>query len=363
MISPSQITSQRFSPNGKGGYKAAEVDVFLQRIYQSYNQVIAENKALTDKLAYIEPQIEEYNKNKSSIAQALILAQGTSDEIIAGAKTQAEAVLKAKQEEADLYYTQKTADADRALEKAEEDFRQLQEKSDLFAEAYIAKVNEKAEALISKANTLAAEIISQAELQAKQIKAKADETVKEAENQLIKLQKETDKIRQELSNVISFSQKSIDSIADIKLPEDISATEDGFEITPPTIDKDEIEAFSFENAQMSEESEKDVFSIEILDDDIEEENSGVFETSQQTEQLDNIFDHNYFAPASDEQGVPEERKAQTQNAESIPAFVDIISNAAAKNGGSFTLADIISEAQKKNSNTENQPKDSDSSLD
>ena len=59
MMLPNQITLQHFTQTGKGGYRSIEVDAFLQRVYQSYNKLYNDNKALNDKLEELMPPKRE----------------------------------------------------------------------------------------------------------------------------------------------------------------------------------------------------------------------------------------------------------------------------------------------------------------
>ena len=123
MMLPNQITLQTFTQTGKGGYKAVEVDAFIQRVYQSYNKLYNDNKALCEKLDEILPVIDEYNKRKNSIADALIWAKSTAeknieesqniaDKLVSEATEKADKLYEEKKAEADAYYEAKTAEAE-----------------------------------------------------------------------------------------------------------------------------------------------------------------------------------------------------------------------------------------------------------
>ena len=68
MLTPLQISTQRFAPNGKGGYRASDVDAFIQKVYKSYTKLYNDNGALSEKLEAAAPVIDEYNKTKAAIA-------------------------------------------------------------------------------------------------------------------------------------------------------------------------------------------------------------------------------------------------------------------------------------------------------
>ena len=141
MMLPNQITLQSFSQNGKGGYKAIEVDAFLQRVFQSYNKLYNDNKALCEKLDETAPLIEEYNKRKNSIADALIWAKSTAeknieeaqsiaDKLIYEASEKADKMYEDKKSEADTYYNAKTSEADKRAEKAKSEFESIKKQAE-----------------------------------------------------------------------------------------------------------------------------------------------------------------------------------------------------------------------------------------
>ena len=58
MMVPNQIINQRFSLAGKGGYKASEVDAFIQRVFQNYNKLYNDNNILKE---YVD--VTEFRSN------------------------------------------------------------------------------------------------------------------------------------------------------------------------------------------------------------------------------------------------------------------------------------------------------------
>lgn len=261
MMLPNQITSQNFSQNGKGGYKADEVKAFLQRVYQSYSKLYSENKALTDRLDEVLPKLDEYEKSRSTIANAIILAKATaernieeSQEIaertVADATAKAEKLLDDKKTQADAYYTEKTRTADLKVDKARAELESLKQQSELYSERYIAEINVKAQTIIEDANTKAASIIDAAYADAKKVRENAARAISDANAELRRLQAEAVKIQTEILALITNAQSAADQI-DISSFEAVEApastvTED---VAPMAIEPDEIESFTFEGIQ------------------------------------------------------------------------------------------------------------------
>ena len=271
MMLPNQITLQSFSQNGKGGYKAVEVDAFLQRVYQSYNKLYSDNKELTEKLDATTPMIEEYNKRKNSIADALIWAKSTAeknieeaqaiaDKLIAEANEKADKIYADKVAEADEYYTTKTSDADKKAERAKAELDSIKKQADAFADEYTDSVNEKAKAIIEDANSKAAAIIADAYADAKKSKENTDAVITSANKELNLLKAEAAKIKNELLSLISLAQKAAEEV-DNRIFEPVEEADAESEvIEADTIDFDDIEPFTLEDIQpdVPEEETKEV---------------------------------------------------------------------------------------------------------
>ena len=265
---PNQITLQTFTQAGKGGYKAVEVDAFIQRVYQNYNKLYNDNKALCEKLDETLPMIEEYNKSKSSIADALIWAKATAeknieeaqaeaDSIVAVAKEKAEKLFNDKKAEAEAYYTEKTASADEKAKKAQAELDSIMAQSDSYAEEYTARINAQTQALIEQANLKAASIVADAYADAKQAREKADSIIAEANKELNNLKAESSKIKNEILSLISLAQKAADKIESrVFEPVEQNESTASEEVDAPVLFADEIENFSLDGIEPVVEEEK-----------------------------------------------------------------------------------------------------------
>lgn len=261
MMLPNQITLQSFSQNGKGGYKAVEVDAFLQRVFQSYNKLYNDNKALCEKLDETAPLIEEYNKRKNSIADALIWAKSTAeknieeaqsiaDKLIYEASEKADKMYEDKKSEADTYYNAKTSEADKRAEKAKAEFESIKKQAEAFSEEYVSSINEKAKAIIEDANAKAATIVADAYADAKAAKEKADAIIASANKELNVIKAEAAKIKNELLSLVSLAQQAAEEV-DNRIFEPVEADEAAREndTEAPQIDIDDIEPFTLDNIQ------------------------------------------------------------------------------------------------------------------
>ncbi|MCC8179152.1 MAG: DivIVA domain-containing protein [Cloacibacillus sp.] len=95
------------------GYDAAEVDEFLDHVaetLQSYNQ---KNKELERELAAKQESLDEYERMKDVLHEALLMAQKSADERVKSAREQANKILSDAREQAEEMCREAAAEADR----------------------------------------------------------------------------------------------------------------------------------------------------------------------------------------------------------------------------------------------------------
>ena len=80
------------------GYHTFQVEDVLEKVVEDLTELIKDNAKLKEKLEDSQERIKYYKSIESSLQNSLIIAQQTSDEIIANAKKSGENILK----EADL---------------------------------------------------------------------------------------------------------------------------------------------------------------------------------------------------------------------------------------------------------------------
>lgn len=267
MMLPNQITLQTFTQTGKGGYKSIEVDAFIQRVYQSYNKLYNDNKALCEKLDAVTPLAEEYNKIKSSIADALILAKSTAEKnvsdardiaekLVSEANEKADRLLSEKMSEADAYYNEKVTSADEKVANAEAELERLRIQSESFSEKYIADINSRVQLLIEDANTKAAEIVADAYSDAKAANEKAEAIIADANKQLNSLKAEASKIKNEMLTLISIAQQAAESVEN-RIFEPVALTDNAKDvIEADQLDINDFEAFSLDDIEIKDEVEE-----------------------------------------------------------------------------------------------------------
>lgn len=187
MITPKQLKNHEFQVAGRNAYKSADVDAYMDEIYQSYEQMFRENAELVKKLGLLADKISEYKKDEDNIRNALLMAERMKDSIISEANDKAGEALAAAEEKvkaAKLAVDEKTA---AIIEDAEKN-----------AEKIIHDANDRAEETLKLAQSNATKLLAKAqEIYDEQVNTVKDEAEKEREY-LDKIKEESAKIRQSL---------------------------------------------------------------------------------------------------------------------------------------------------------------------
>lgn len=344
MLTPLQISTQRFAPNGKGGYRAADVDAFMQKVYKSYSKLYNDFNAVNERLQTISPTLDEYNKNKAAIANALISAQTVAESMTEKAQTEAaiiidaanksaDSIVESRKEEAERYYLDKTQQADIRLRELEYAYDKLQKEADDFREAYISRVNAQIETLIADANEKAAEIVAAAYNDAKLAKDKAEEALTSANAQLQAVMAETAKIKGELSALIIVADSAVKSISDY----DIEAvpSNDTEAVLAKSIDIASLDKFNLDvkiepipeevSALTAEEDE--IEEVEVVEEDREEISSAA------TDEIVDLFSHSSDS-SKDKNEIPD-----------VSSYLSKIFDSVSDDDESFGFDNLISESK------------------
>jgi cell division initiation protein len=75
------------------GYSPEEVEEFLEKVGESIQAYSEKVKALEKQIAHMEDQLKEYQEIKTSLQDALVLAQKSAEERISNAENKAEVIL------------------------------------------------------------------------------------------------------------------------------------------------------------------------------------------------------------------------------------------------------------------------------
>ena len=351
MLTPMQINSQRFNTVGKGGYKASEVDAFLQKVYKNYLKLYSDNTTLNERLEAISPVIDEYNRNKAAIANALLSAQAAADSKLEAASAAAETAMKEAEEKANAYFNEKTAEtaayyvdktreADEKLTSLQREYSLLKAESDAYKEKYLSDIKVKVDEIISGANEKAAVIVTKAYEDARIAREKADKIIDEANAELAAINEKTAKIKAELSEIIKLAENLVGSEAVVSPIE--KPSEDYIEnATEESIVPVEIPEFSFK-----EYTENEAYSVTIEEPDVTE-NVIAEEEAPAVEIKEEGFDTVEFDILSDDFDLFSDSTSSNEHKQ--PEMPDVNSYLAkifdSQDDDDFGFGDLISESE------------------
>lgn len=111
MLNPNDIASKRFDKSALG-YKADEVETFLDRVAQEYAQVLREKTDLERKIDVLADKLEEYRRDEESLKSAVFEAQKLGSSLVREAKIKAEHIVQEANEQAHGITTEATTRAD-----------------------------------------------------------------------------------------------------------------------------------------------------------------------------------------------------------------------------------------------------------
>ncbi len=114
MFTPQQLDQISFEKARFGGYDMESVDEFLEPLIQDYETLYKENATLKSKMRILVEKLEEYRKNESSVKEALMNAQRTSENMVREAEAKCLQMLNSAEATAGV----KAAETDFQAEKA-----------------------------------------------------------------------------------------------------------------------------------------------------------------------------------------------------------------------------------------------------
>ena len=92
-ITPLDIRKQEFRKTFKG-YDKNEVDIFLEMLAKEIENIIRDNKAMSEQLKELDSKIEDYKRMETTLQNTLTSTQKTTDDIRRNARKEAEMILQ-----------------------------------------------------------------------------------------------------------------------------------------------------------------------------------------------------------------------------------------------------------------------------
>ena len=145
MLTPIDVQAKTFKSGM--GYSKADVDTFLTNLYSDYETLYRENMELKNKMSLMNESLNRYKGIEKSLQKALVLAETTSEETIASAKTNAAVI----EQEARVKAEAILADAKSELENIHSTTLELLQKYESYKAQYKALAMAQVELLNSDA--------------------------------------------------------------------------------------------------------------------------------------------------------------------------------------------------------------------
>lgn len=124
-VTSMEISNKEFKKAIRG-YNEDEVDEFLDKIAEDYENIFKENSALKEKVFVLNEKLEHYSKIESTIQNTLVLAQTAADQ----SKTNA-------QKEADIILRSANDTAQKIIDKANNDVVQINDDYEKLKQEFI----------------------------------------------------------------------------------------------------------------------------------------------------------------------------------------------------------------------------------
>ena len=109
-----EISAHRFDKSAFG-YKADEVDAYLNEIAAVVNELNAQNVELQNKLEILATKLEEYRQDENSMKEALVGAQRLGNNILKEAREKANEIIEQAQTKGDTIIREATESSQKNL--------------------------------------------------------------------------------------------------------------------------------------------------------------------------------------------------------------------------------------------------------
>ena len=145
MLTPKQLKSRSFQMAGRNAYKAADVDAFLDEVYDSYDQMFRENGELIKKLNLVADKLQSYKADEDNIRNALLTAERMKESIVAEANDSVKSSIEDGKKKADEIVSEAESRADEILKVAQSNAAKLLAKAQEIYDDQVNSIKEEAD--------------------------------------------------------------------------------------------------------------------------------------------------------------------------------------------------------------------------
>lgn len=93
MITPLEVSKKQYAKS-IAGYNKSEVDEYNKRVSEELERLVNENIDKSEKVKYLQEELNKFNRIEQNLRDALIIAQRTHDEVIRSGNDKAELIVR-----------------------------------------------------------------------------------------------------------------------------------------------------------------------------------------------------------------------------------------------------------------------------
>ncbi len=124
-LTPMDIQNKEFS-RGLRGYKAEEVDEFMEQLSKDFEQAIKDKMALEEQKKQLDDKLSQYRKLEDTLHNAIIVAQETAEDVKRNANREAELIRREAEKDAQRVVEEARYRSSRILAEHEDVYKQAQ---------------------------------------------------------------------------------------------------------------------------------------------------------------------------------------------------------------------------------------------
>ena len=122
-MKPIDIQKKEFNKSIRG-YTPADVDLFMNEIAGAMEELLKENEEVKSRLKQVEDELDKFNRIEQTLRDALVVAQGTAEDVVRTANEKADHIVATAEHKAEKILddaNNRIIDARREYEEAKKD--------------------------------------------------------------------------------------------------------------------------------------------------------------------------------------------------------------------------------------------------
>lgn len=201
MLRTDEIRNARFTPVSRGAYNADEVDAFLGKAADSYQQAQDEILALRKKLGILADTVENYRKDEDAIKLSLLDAHRMAESVNKDAAAKAQATLDDAEAKSKSIVESANRQSAQIISDARDDARSIVDNARIAVASLTDRARKETEQTLSAAREKAAALLVQAQAKSDEIVGDSKRAYEFYSDALVKLKSQTSTYRSAVENL------------------------------------------------------------------------------------------------------------------------------------------------------------------